>query len=123
MNLAVRARGSSFEHVTTRAFARAMTEDLPALEAAQQVTLERLAEAEVLWRKLVQGTSLEYLYADNYAGLFRNTKTRAGVEIALYNQHVYPVFASGRCRLNATGIPYDEELARKHVTAFAEYCS
>ncbi len=122
MNLAVRARGSSFEHPATRAFVRAMTEDLPALEAAQQVTLERLAEAEVLWRKLVQGTPMEYLYADNYAGLFRNPKAREGAQVAIYNQHVYPVFSSGRCRQNMTGIPHDEELARKHVAAFAEYC-
>lgn len=122
MNLAIRARGSAFEHPATRAFVRLMTENLPILEAAQQATLERMAAAEALWRALTQGTPLEYLYADNYGGLFRNPKARDGAQVAIYNQHVYPVFSSGRCRQNMTGIPHDEALARKHVAAFAEYC-
>lgn len=122
MNHAVRARGSSFEHPATRAFVKIMTQNPAALESAHQTTLERLAEAEALWRKLVRGTSMEYLYADNYAGLFRNPKCRENAEVAIYNQHVYPVFSQGRCRQNMTGIPRDEELARKHVAAFAEQC-
>jgi aspartate/tyrosine/aromatic aminotransferase len=122
LNLAIRARGSAFEHPVTRAFAKAMTQDFDKLEAEQIKTLARLAEAEVMWHKLVQGTPMEYLYADNYGGLFRNPKAREGAEVAIYNQHVYPVFSKGRCRQNMTGIPYDEELARKHVKVFAEQC-
>jgi aspartate/tyrosine/aromatic aminotransferase len=122
LNQAIRARGSAFEHPVTRAFAKAMTQDFGKLEAEQIKTLERLAEAEVMWRKLVQGTPMEYLYADNYAGLFRNPKVREGAEVAIYDQHVYPVFSKGRCRQNMTGIPHDEELARKHVKVFAEQC-
>lgn len=121
-NLAIRARGSAFEHPATRAFAKAMVNDLPRLEAEHETALKRLADAEALWRKLVQGTPMEYLYADNYAGLFRNPKAREGAEAAIYNEHLYPVFSSGRCRQNVTGIPIDEDLARKHVKVFAEQC-
>lgn len=122
LNTAIRARGSAFEHPITRAFAKVMIEDLSRLEAEHQAALERLAKAEALWRKLVQGTPMEYQYADNYAGLFRNPKAREGAEIAIYNEHIYPVFANQRCRQNVTGIPDDEELARKHVKVFAEQC-
>lgn len=122
LNTAMRARGSAFEHPMTRAFGKAMIQDRARLEAEHQAALERLAKAEALWRKLVQGTPMEYLYADNYAGLFRNPKAREGAEIAIYNEHIYPVFASQRCRQNVTGIPDDEELARKHVKVFAEQC-
>ena len=70
----------------------------------------------------LEEVEMEYLYADNYAGLFRNPKAREGAEAAIYNEHLYPVFSSGRCRQNVTGIPNDEELARKHVEVFAEQC-
>jgi hypothetical protein len=32
------------------------------------------------------------------------------------------VFSGDRCRQNVTGIPEDEELARKHVAVFAAEC-
>jgi aspartate/tyrosine/aromatic aminotransferase len=122
LNLAIRARGSSFEHPTTRALITAMVKDRERLEADHQRALERVAEAEALWRKLVEGTSIAYLYSDRYAGLFRNPKAREGAPIAINNEHIYPVFAEQRCRQNVTGIPSDEELARKHVQVFADQC-
>ena len=45
-----------------------------------------------------------------------------GGEVAIYNEHIYPVLDNGRCRQNVTGIPDDEALARKHVQVFAEQC-
>ena len=54
--------------------------------------------------------------------LFRNLKTREGGEIAIYNEHIYPVLDNGRCRQNVTGIPDDETLARKHAQVFAAQC-
>lgn len=122
LNTTIRARGSSFEHLTTRAFIKAMTRDLARLEAEHQMALERVAEAEAMWRKLVQGTPIEYLYSEQYAGLFRNPQAREDAPIYIYNEHIYPVFANQRCRQNVTGIPCDEELAQKHVNVFAEQC-
>jgi aspartate/tyrosine/aromatic aminotransferase len=122
LNTTIRARGSAFEHPITRAFAKAMVQDLARFEAEHQVALERLAQAEATWRKLVQGTPIEYLYAENYAGLFRNPKARDGAAVHIYNEHIYPVFAQQRCRQNVTGIPDDEALAQKHVSVFAEQC-
>lgn len=121
-NATIRARGSAFEHAITRAFVKAMLHDRASLEAEHQAALERLAKAESLWQTSVAGTAIEYLYADNYAGLFRNPKAREGAEIAIYNEHIYPVFADRRCRQNVTGIPNDEELAQQHVRVFAEQC-
>lgn len=122
VNTTIRARGSSFEHLVTRAFVKAMTKDLARLEAEHKAALERLAEAEAIWRKLVQGTPMEYLYAENYAGLFRNPQAREDAAIHIYNEHIYPVFANQRCRQNVTGIPDNAELAQKHVKVFAEQC-
>ncbi len=122
LNATIRARGSSFEHPVTRAFTKAMTQDSARLEAEHKKALERLAEAEAMWRKLVRGTQIEYLYAENYAGLFRNPLARENAAVHIYNAHIYPVFANQRCRQNVTGIPRDEELAQKHVRAFAEQC-
>ncbi len=119
---AVRARGSSFEHAITRAFAKALTKDLARLEGEHTMALERVAHAEALWRKLVQGTPMEYLYAEQYAGLFRNPECREDAAVHIYNEHLYPVFGKGRCRQNVTGIPDNEELARQHVRVFAEQC-
>ncbi len=122
VNTVIRARGSSFEHPVTRAFVKAMVKDLARLESEHQGALERVATAEATWRKLVQGTPLEYLYADNYAGLFRNPQAREDAAIHIYNEHIYPVLANQRCRQNVTGIPDDQELAQKHVKVFAEQC-
>ena len=99
-----------------------MSKDLARLEAEHQAALERVAEAEAMWRKLVQGTAIEYLYADNYAGLFRNPQAREDAPMYIYNEHIYPVLANERCRQNVTGIPYDEKLTQKHVKVFAEQC-
>jgi len=122
VNTTIRARGSAFEHPITRAFAKVMAQDLARFEAEHQTALERLAEAEWAWKKLVQGTAVEYLYADNYAGLFRNPQARPDAAAHIYNEHIYPVFAQERCRQNITGIPGDEALAKKHVSVFAEQC-
>lgn len=122
LNLAVRSRGSSFEHSITRAFAKALVHDLEQLEKEHYQALARLADAEALWSKLAQGTPIEQYYTEHYAGLFRNLKTRDGGEVAIYNEHIYPVLDNGRCRQNVTGIPDDEALARKHVQVFAEQC-
>lgn len=122
LNLTMRARGSSFEHSITRAFVKAFVNDLGRLEAEHQQALARLAKAEVIWQKLAQGTPIASFYTEHYAGLFRNLKTRDGAEVAIYNEHIYPVLDRGRCRQNVTGIPDDETLARKHVQVFAEQC-
>ncbi len=122
LNTVMRARGSSFEHSITRALVRAMVNDRDRLEAEHQAALERTAEAENLWQKLVQGTEMEYLFSDQYGGLFRNPPAKDEAAVNIYNQHLYPVFTKGRCRLNVTGIPADEALAKQHVAAFAEQC-
>ena len=122
LNATIRARGSSFEHPITRAFVKAMIEDLPALEAEQTAAFQRLAEAEKLWGKLVAGTAIEEIFTENYAGLFRNPRAKEDAAAALYGSHLYPVLAQGRCRLNATGLPVEEELAAQHVQVFAAYC-
>lgn len=123
LNSTVRARGSAFEHPATRALAKAMTGDLSRLEAEHKTTLERVARAEATWRKLARGTQIEYLYSENYAGIFRNPGAREDAQVHIYNEHIYPVFTNRLCRQNITGIPDDEELARKHVSVFAGQCS
>jgi len=122
LNATIRARGSSFEHPITRAFVKAMINDLPALEGEQTGAFQRLADAEKLWGELVAGTAIDDIFSENYAGLFRNPLAREEAPPAVYGSHLYPVFAQGRCRLNATGLPDDEDLAAKHVAVFAEYC-
>ena len=121
-NIILRARGSSFEHPTTRAFVKAMIHDSGRLEAEHRIALERVAAAETLWRKLAQGTNIEYQFSDEYAGLFRNPKTWKDASTHIYNEHLYPVFSNNRCRQNITGIPNNEEIAHRHVTVFAEHC-
>jgi len=122
VNTVMRARGSSFEHPVTRAFVKAMVEDLAGLQEEQKKSLLRLAEAEGMWRKLVEGAPIEYLFAEDYAGLFRNPKVNDNAASKIYNEHIYPVFATQRCRLNVTGIPNDEGAAKKHVEIFAQEC-
>ena len=122
LNAAIRARGSSFEHPITRAFVKALVNDLPRLEVEQAAAFKRLAAAEKLWAKLVQGTPIEYLFSEKYAGLFRNPRTKKEAPEYIYGSHLYPVFSQGRCRLNATGLPEDESLAARHVQVFADYC-
>ena len=118
----IRARGSSFEHPVTRAFANAMATDLGRFESEHADSMQRVADAEGLWRKLVQGTPIEHLYSKEYAGLFRNPKAKEGAAARIYSEHIYPVFSGERCRQNVTGIPEDEDLAAKHVAVFAEEC-
>ncbi|MBN1464166.1 aminotransferase class I/II-fold pyridoxal phosphate-dependent enzyme [candidate division KSB1 bacterium] len=122
LNSTIRARGSSFEHPITRAFVKAMIDDLPALEAEQADTFRRLAAAEGLWGELVTGTAIAELFSERYAGLFRNPLIKEGAPAAIYGSHLYPVFDQGRCRLNVTGLPEDRALAAEHVRVFAEYC-
>ena len=122
LNMIIRARGSAFENPITRAFVKAMVFDLERLEIEHHQSLKRLDEAESLWRKLVKGTGIEYLYSDKYAGMFRNPPAKTDAALHIYNAHLYPVFSQGRCRQNVTGIPDDEQLARKHVAVFAEQC-
>jgi hypothetical protein len=118
----IRARGSSFEHPITRAFARALTQALAELESEHAASMERVAQAEELWRRLVKGTPMEKLFSPEYAGLFRNPAAREGAAARVYSRHLYPVFSGTRCRLNVTGIPTDEALAAEHVAAFASEC-
>ncbi|MBF0276773.1 MAG: aminotransferase class I/II-fold pyridoxal phosphate-dependent enzyme [SAR324 cluster bacterium] len=122
-SMIVRARGSSFENPISRAFVKAMVQDRARLETEHQEALKRLSNAESTWRRLVQGTPIEDLYSENYAGLFRNPSARPDAAVHIYNEHIYPVFAQGRCRQNVTGIPDDEQLAMRHVAVFAEQCS
>lgn len=122
VNQVLRARGSGFEHPTTRAFVNALVNDRALLEAEHRLALERVAEAESLWRRLARNTSLAYQFSDSYSGLFRNPQAKEGAQVQIYNRHLYPVFSGDRCRLNVTGIPSSEEVAQKHVSAFAEQC-
>jgi len=122
LNAAIRARGSAFEHPATRAFIRAMIEKRPQMEKEHGTALARLAEAESMWRRLAEGSAIEPLFGEDYAGLFRNPNIRQGAEAAIYNDHLYPVFAQNRCRLNVTGIPGDEQLAAKQVRVYTQYC-
>lgn len=122
INTAVRARGSAFENPITRAYVKAMVYARERLEAEHHQSLKRLDDAETLWRKLVQGTPIESLYSDQYAGMFRNPEAKPEAASQIYNKHIYPVFSQGRCRQNVTGIPKDEDLARNHVLVFAEHC-
>lgn len=122
LNAVMRARGSSFEHPVTRAFVKAMAENRAGLEAEQRNALLRLAEAEKLWAELVAGTDMEPLFSDRYAGLFRNPRAREGAAESIYGSHLYPVLSQGRCRLNATGLPSDRELAAEHVKVFSQFC-
>ncbi len=122
LNLVVRARGSSFEHAISRAFAKALVNASERLEEEHRQALARVADAEAIWSRLAQDTPIEQYYTEHYAGLFRNLNTRDGGEVAIYGEHIYPVLDSGRCRQNVTGIPDDDTLARKHVQVFAEQC-
>ncbi len=122
LNTAVRARGSSFEHPITRAFVKALVKERESLEKEHEAALARLAESEALWRTLVKGTPMEPYFTDHYAGLFRNLKTKEGAAREIYNEHLYPVLAQNRCRLNVTGIPDDKPLAKKQVSILAKYC-
>ena len=73
-------------------------------------------------RRCVLITSLAYQFSDSYSGLFRNPQVKEGAQAHIYNEHLYPVFSADRCRLNVTGIPADEAIAREHVRVFAEQC-
>lgn len=121
-NTATRARGSSFEHPVTRAFVSALVNDLDALECEHAGILRRVAAAEKAWKDLCAGTQVARLFADDYAGLFRNPRVGAEAQEAIYDAHLYPVFTPGRCRLNITGLPDDTETAREHVAVFARFC-
>lgn len=121
-NTTIRARGSSFEHPVTRAFARAMVNDLGRLEDEHQNAVRRVATSESRWKLFAEGTGMASLFTERYAGLFRNPEARKDAAVQIYGEHLYPVFSGGRCRLNVTGIPDDDELARRHVQAFAAVC-
>lgn len=118
----MRARGCSFEHPITRAFAKALVSDLPALEREHAQVLRRLAQTEGLWASLTRDTPIEHLFSESYSGLFRNPRAHRDSDITLYGQHIYPVFTAGRCRINITGLPGNEELQRRHIGAFAKTC-
>jgi aspartate/tyrosine/aromatic aminotransferase len=119
---AIRARGSSFEHPITRAFVKAFTSDQARLEAEHMASLERVAVSENRWALLSRGSPMESLFTDKYAGLFRNPFCKPEAPLHIYNEHMYPVFSKDRCRLNVTGIPDDDTLAKKHVDVFSRFC-
>jgi aspartate/methionine/tyrosine aminotransferase len=119
----IRARGSSFEHVVTRAFVQAMLQDRARLEAEHAEALDRCAKAERLWQRLAKGTPMETLFTEHYAGLFRNPAAKPDVAGALYGAHLYPVLSEGRCRLNVTGLPADEQRAEQEVARLAACCA
>jgi hypothetical protein len=122
MGALLRARGSAFEHPLTRAFIKAFIEAPEALEGEHRSVLKRVADADADWRRQARGTPLEPLFGVRYAGLFRNPKVAPGAACHLYDKHLYPVLANGRCRLNVTGLSADREVAREHAKAFAEFC-
>lgn len=121
-NTVTRARGSSFEHPVTRAFVAALVNDLESLEREHAGILRRVATAEKAWKDLCAGTPLSELFTDRYAGLFRNPRIGDEARAAIYDDHLYPVFTPGRCRLNVTGLPEDRGVARGHVAVFARHC-
>lgn len=121
-NTVTRARGSSFEHPVTRAFVSALVNDLGALEREHAEILHRVATAEKAWKDRCAGSPLSELFTDRYAGLFRNPRVGDEAQAAIYDDHLYPVFTPGRCRLNVTGLPEDGEVAREHVAVFARHC-
>ncbi len=121
-NTVTRARGSSFEHPVTRAFVSALVNDLESLEREHADILRRVATAEKAWKDLCAGSPLSELFTDRYAGLFRNPRVGDEARAAIYDDHLYPVFTPGRCRLNVTGLPEDREVARGHVAVFARHC-
>jgi aspartate/tyrosine/aromatic aminotransferase len=123
LNVAVRARGSSFEHPGTRAFVKAFVKDRVRLEKEHETSLRRVAEAEDTWRRLAKGTAIERYFQADYAGLFRNLTVGADAAASIYGEHLYPVLAQGRCRLNVTGIPDALDRAARHVGIFAKLCS
>jgi hypothetical protein len=119
---ALRARGSSFEHPVTRAFVKTMVRQREKLEQEHAAAMRRLADAEMLWSRLTRGTALARYFTDDYAGLFRNLIASPEAPRELYGAHLYPVFSEGRCRLNITGLPADEETAADHVRRLAAHC-
>ena len=121
-NTVTRARGSSFEHPVTRGFVTALVNDLDALEHEHAGILRRVAAAEKAWKDRCAGSPLSELFSDAYAGLFRNPRVGDEAQAAVYDVHLYPVFTPGRCRLNVTGLPEDDQVAREHVAVFARYC-
>ncbi len=121
-NTVTRARGSSFEHPVTRAFVSALVHDLARLEREHADILRRVAAAETSWKDRSAGTPLAELFTNGYAGLFRNPRVGDEARAAIYDAHLYPVFTPGRCRLNITGLPDDEDIAREHVAVFARFC-
>ena len=121
-NTVTRARGSSFEHPVTRAFVSALVHNLESLEREHADILRRVATAEQAWKDRSAGTPLAELFTDSYAGLFRNPRAGDDARAAIYDAHLYPVFTPGRCRLNITGLPDDEDIAREHVAVFARFC-
>ena len=121
-NTVTRARGSSFEHPITRAFVSAVVNDLGSLEREHAGILRRVAAAEKAWKARCAGSPLSELFTDRYAGLFRNPRVGDDAQAAIYDDHLYPVFTPGRCRLNVTGLPEDGEVAREHVAVFARHC-
>jgi aspartate/tyrosine/aromatic aminotransferase len=123
LNVAVRARGSSFEHPATRAFVKAFVKDRARLEKEHEGSLHRVADAEGRWRRLSNGTAIDRYFQADYAGLFRNLTVGADAAAPIYGEHLYPVLAGGRCRLNVTGIPDAEHVAARHVEIFAKLCS
>jgi aspartate/tyrosine/aromatic aminotransferase len=121
LNTLIRARGSAFEHPSTRALARAMVDSLNKLEAEHKIILERMAGAEEIWRQYGSGTPIEQLFNNNFAGLFRNPQAQANAAEGLYGTHLYPVLSGDRCRINITGIPADAKKAKIHVETFAKF--
>ncbi len=123
MNTINRGRGSAFEHPASRAFIRSLVENRPVLELEHGETLQRLADAQALWQKLLQGHPLAAAFSPQFAGMFRNLMAVEGCEKAFYQAHIYPVLAGNRCRINVTGIPLDEDQAQTHINVFARLLS
>ncbi len=122
LNGLIRARGSSFEHPSTRAFVKGMVHERIRFETEHAQALARCAEAELAWQRYAKDTPIEPLFTDSYAGLFRNPKAKANAALLIYDAHLYPVFAEGRCRLNVTGLPADPAQARSDAAFFAAQC-
>ena len=74
------------------------------------------------WQASTEGTAMEALFSESYAGIFRNPKAKPEAAHEIYGAHLYPVFSEGRCRLNITGLPADAAESSKHVAFFAKYC-
>lgn len=118
MTVINRSRGSAFEHPASRALVYSFIARREILEDEHAQSMQRLADSQKLWQKLLRDHPLSNAFSSQYAGMFRNLAGIENFELAFYEAHMFPVIAGDRCRINVTGIPIDETLAQSHLDVF-----